>query len=521
MAIAKYFSKDLLAINQLIKGSNKGLEDILLKTRIGIAFDSNAIETFEGNKSLDLTIRLLSRLYPYISIIDLTGNNKSKVLELKKLATSINSRIEISTSTLDLSILLIAGFTKNNTECKGRTLYFGSDNWNACFSLSKPQKFTDSINPFGCGVSTCIAISNIFRLVFNDYLPENELDDNLVFSTISYSISDISYNPDVVETIFKDVILVGIGAIGNGSLWAISNLPNVKGKLDLIDNEEVSLSNIQRYVMFSEKNISQIKVELAAKEFKSKDLKVTPYNMTWANYLKKRNNWNIETVAVAIDNKKDRIGIQSSLPKKIFNSYTEANLLGIARHIDFINSACMACGYIPSQKERNYINEVADNCNIPKLSNAIKDYINLNLDVDFIRTPQNTSSLLDVIAQANNIDRNKLVHFHGKKVSEFYSEFICGGVSLSLSGKENKVTNIDAPLAFQSAMAGILLAAELVINSGNLRKNPIKLQSHIYPLNPIGQNNPFNHQLSKDNTGRCLCSDKDFKNQYSIKWESK
>jgi hypothetical protein len=520
MGIAKYFSKDLLAINQLLKSSNKNLEDILLKTRIGIAFDINAIDTKEGSKALDLCVRLLSRLYPFLSIIDLTDQNTSKVSELKKLAESINSFIQVSTTSEDLNLLIVAGFTKKKIKSNCLQIYFGSDNWNANFSQNKPQKFNSSDNPFGCGIAACIAVSNVFRFVFKDFLPEKQLDENLTFSTINFSISDTASNPKIEQVHFKDVILVGIGAIGNGTIWALSNLPNIKGKLDLVDNEEVSFSNLQRYVMFKENDVNLIKVDLAAKHFDEKKLRVTPYKMTWAGYLKERNDWNIETVAVSIDNKKDRIGIQSSLPRQIFNSYTEANLLGIARHTDFSNSACLACGYIPSQKEKNYINEVADNCNIPNLSNAVKDYLNLNLDVDAISSPQNTSSLLDIIAQANNIERNKLVQFHGKKVSEFYSEFICGGISLSLSDKQNKETNIDAPLAFQSAMAGILLAVELVNNAGDFRIKPIKQQSHFYPLNPFSQSNPFNHHLDKDNSGRCLCSDEMFISQYLEKWNS-
>lgn len=518
MAIAKYFSKDLLAINQLLKSSNKNLEDVLLKNRIGIAFDSNAIETKEGNKALDLSIRLLSRLYPFLSIIDLSKQNKLKVKELSDLAKSINSGIDVSTQDDDLSVLLIAGLTKSKIKNNKVKFYFGSDNWNVFFSQDKPQIFKDSHNSIGCGIAACIAISNVFRFVFKDFLPDKSLDGNLTFSTINYSVSDTTFNPELKAINLKDVVLVGIGAIGNGSIWALSNLTHLKGNIDLVDNEEVSLSNLQRYVMFSEKDVNSVKVDLVVREFEQKKLKVSPYKMTWAGYLKSRNNWNIETVAVAIDNKKDRIGIQSSLPKTIINSYTESNLLGIARHQDFINLACLACGYIPSQKERNYINEVADNCNIPNLANAVKDYINLDLTVDAISAPQNTSSLLDIIAQANNIERSKLVQFHGKKVSEFYSEFICGGISLSLSEKGNNITNIDAPLAFQSAMAGILLAAEIIIDASNLREKLIKQQSHFYPLNPLGQNNPFNHQLSKDNTGRCLCMDSDFKNHYITKW---
>ena len=109
MAIAKYFSKDLLAINQLIKSNQSNLEAILLKNKIAVAFDQNAIDTREGQKALDLLIRLLSRFYPLLSIIDLTSENEEKVTELSELAKSINSRIEIFTDLDDVSAVILAG----------------------------------------------------------------------------------------------------------------------------------------------------------------------------------------------------------------------------------------------------------------------------------------------------------------------------------------------------------------------------------------------------------------------------
>ncbi len=68
-------------------------------------------------------------------------------------------------------------------------------------------------------------------------------------------------------------------------------------------------------------------------------------------------------------------------------------------------------------------------------------------------------------------------------------------------------------------MTGILLAAEVIIDAGDFRTQPISQQSHIYPLNPFGTHNPFNHKLSKDKSGRCLCMDEHFKKQYSRKWD--
>lgn len=518
MGLAKYFSKDLLAINQLINSDNDKLIDILLNSKVGLAFDSNAVETFEGNNALDLGIRLLSRLYPKLSIIDLSEKNQKKVKYLTNLARNINTQIEIFTDKKELTLLIVFGQTNKTNQFKGLTLYVGSNNWNATFSQNKVQIFEKSKNPIGSGIATCIAVSNVFRYIFQDYLPNKALDNEIIYSCLNFSTSNVLDNPVLKSTHLKDVVLVGIGAIGNGTIWALSKMESLSGQLSLIDNEEVALSNIQRYVMIEEKHIGKQKAELASNVLSNSKVELKVYKTTWAGFLDKRSNWDIETVAVAIDNIKDRIAIQSALPRNVFNSYTEENLLGIARHTQFNELSCMACGYIPSRKEKNYINEVADNCNIPHLAHTVKDYINLNMNVDQVKVPQNTASLLDVIAQANNFDRSNLNQFHGKKVQEFYSEFVCGGISLSLTNNKNKA-NLDAPLAFQSAMAGILLAAELINKSGNYRKVDIKQQSHIYPLNAIGDNNPFNCNLSRDESGRCLCSDDDFIKQYNDKWE--
>lgn len=517
MALAQYFSKDLLAINQVLKTSNKELENILLDSKVGVAFDKNGCETREGLKALDLIIRLLSRLYPSLNIIDLSNKNKDTVSRLRKLSTSINGQIEIGASTSNLDVLIVAGESNESVEVKGIKVFLGSDNWLSKVSTQNGSTFGNSENPFGCGVAACIAASNTFRYVFREFLHGKPLDKEVIFSTLHFN-SSLQDNPIFAETELKDSVLVGVGAIGNGVIWALRNNPLVRGKLDIIDNEEVAISNLQRYVMFDEEDVGKSKVAWAAKMIANDRLKISTFQMTWDQYLKQRENWMIETVAVALDNKRDRIKIQSALPRRIINAYTESNLIGIARHIDFAKSACLACGYIPMHKERNYTEEVALNCNIPALSDLVKDYLNLNLGVEAIIFPQNTSSLLDAIAQANGISRDQLTQFHGKKINQFYSEFICGGISLSMTNSNNVLSNIEAPLAFQSAMAGILLAAEIVIDANGMARSGIKLQSHIYPLNILSEHNPFNHILTKDQTTRCICADSDFLNQYASKW---
>ncbi len=71
MALAKYFSKDALAITQVLNGTIDMFETILNGSIIEIAFD-NSVLSGEGKICLDLLIKLIARLYPKIKITDLS-----------------------------------------------------------------------------------------------------------------------------------------------------------------------------------------------------------------------------------------------------------------------------------------------------------------------------------------------------------------------------------------------------------------------------------------------------------------
>jgi hypothetical protein len=113
---------------------------------------------------------------------------------------------------------------------------------------------------------------------------------------------------------------------------------------------------------------------------------------------------------------------------------------------------------------------------------------------------------------------DRLSQYNGLTVDQFYSDFICGGTILRLSSTKEEVKDVDAPLAFQSAMAGILLAAELV-KYFNFKDFKQDNRTDIYHLSPISKINPFHRQLIKDKTMRCLCQDEDFKRRYIEKWK--
>jgi hypothetical protein len=107
-------------------------------------------------------------------------------------------------------------------------------------------------------------------------------------------------------------------------------------------------------------------------------------------------------------------------------------------------------------------------------------------------------------------------------VQEFYSKVVCGGILMELRKDNGIVEQVEAPLAFQSAMAGILELAEAVINIAGLRKEKLPTKTQFYPLAPVKSGiNPYNHSFPKDKSGRCICADKEFKEAYNRKWKKK
>ena len=99
-------------------------------------------------------------------------------------------------------------------------------------------------------------------------------------------------------------------------------------------------------------------------------------------------------------------------------------------------------------------------------------------------------------------------------ISGFYNKVLCGGlVTINAMNQQ-----METPMAFQSALAGILLASEMVLHVTGRRKTQIASMTRIDLLQPLTEylNEPF-----KKTTNRgCICHDTDFQDQYKAKYIS-
>ena len=506
MALASYFSKDCLAISQVLnKGSHHEFEELLNNNIVGIAVDDH-INNTEGKCIADLTVRLISRLYPRIKFVDLSGNNQHVLQELSQLSLRINSRIEITQESP--TVALVIGNTVSKLNCP--VFHIGSNGWVAKLSKIHPVGIGNTAIPFAAGFAACFGAANVFRYVFNSFIDEPEYDEEFNISLVDFKNSNEQAISTFENVQINEATLVGFGAIGNGFIWALNNTIGLRGLLTIVEPQTLELSNLQRYVLAEERHIEKPKNSIAEELSKATSITYKLHQQAWGEYISKAS-YKETKVIVAVDTAKDRILIQSSLPKEILNAYTDTSVIGITRHSSFGNEACLACTYMREKKKKDHSMIVAENLNLVDKEIYIRNYLYYNNPVD--------SQLLEWIASANTIPLSELEKFKGTPMNQFYSIFVCGGGLMQLRKDGMIVKSLEAPLAFQSALAGILLAADFVLDCIHSRKITENV-TQLYPLAPIRNGvNPDFITFPKDETGKCICNDEDFITAYKKKWE--
>ena len=498
MALADFFPRDAVAISQVLQGFQiDAFTEKLKGVGVTIAFGEEAATSRDGRELLDLSVRLAARLYPNLTFATVTAGDQ--VADgLMALANSINTNIEVSrTGASDVGLAI--GLDAPAVDAP--TVYAGCDGWMARVGTDGPYRTSDLGNPFGAGFAACLAAANLFRLLF---LPDGE---SLMDANISFP-PDVDCYPSLTATSLTDpLVLVGVGAVGNSAAWSLARIP-LTGKLYLVDPQDVELSNLQRYVLCERSDEGRIKVEIVGEEFKGA-LQALPYHGTWASFLEDRGyKWG--RVLVALDSARDRRAVQGSLPRWIANSWTQVGDLGVSSHSFLGPDACLACLYLPTEKSKSEDQIIAEGLKIPQFQVRIRNLLGGGLGTD--------RDICEAIATGWGIPITKLEPYVGRSIRELWVEGVCGGGIIPLGEVGPAPREQQVPLAFQSALAGLLLAGEAVrdvLTAGAHRKTLVR---RLDILRPIGE--PSRQPALKAGTGYCICEDRDFVSAYREKYET-
>jgi len=482
-------------------------EGVLNSSTVGIVFDDEAAESPEGRITLELAANLLSRLYPRLAVLPDGAAAEALSSDLVELARSINPKIDVETNLERLTVCLAVG--NPVVPDVAPVVYLGSDGWVARVSTEGPVGSGTSANPFGAAAVACFGAANAFRAVFSSQLPEGALDESFALSLLDYEpSSNAPTNPELGPVDLGESHLVGLGAIGNGAVWTLSRVPELSGELHLVDHEEVDLTNLQRYVLAMMADVGTSKVTLAEGVLRGTGLQVKAHPERWGAYLAARGDCNLQRVAVAMDSADDRRAVQAALPRWIVNAWTQPDDLGVSRHSFLGVHACLACLYMPEGKRKSEAEIIAEVVVYPNEWREVGGRL-------YKGTPTERA-FLERIAEAREIDIEQLLPFERKHLRDLYREGVCGGTVIGLGNGNNEDARAEVPMAFQSALAGVMLAAELVANAAGLKEVPPPVETRVNLLRPLAAVLYFPRM--KHASGRCICQDEDFVSAHQAKY---
>ncbi|NUR33871.1 MAG: E2 ligase fold family C protein [Gemmatimonadaceae bacterium] len=580
MGLAPFFDKTALAAAAVLQGFNRERFRVALEAQpIALAFDDAATQSTEGRITLTLAVNLAARLYPTLGLIARGPNAAAMRPKLEAIARAVNPNIALEATIPVTSgkiegeaVVLIVGDSVARTFGVASTIttvYIGSYGWEARVSTAHPVGSGMTILPFGAAAAACLGAANVFRHVFRAQLPNAGLDHALSVSTLSFAtrLDDAANSAHLDDDVLVDLdgtdlgeaVLVGAGAVGQGALWTLARVPGLRGTLHVVDGEAVDPSNPQRYVLAASADVGASKAALAGELMQSlpepvsldgslashpltaagpllrsvpsaerSALTIVPHVARWGQFLAARPTpWRLPRVLVALDSAGDRIAVQGALPRWIANAWTQPGDLGLSWHPQFGRTACLACLYLPSSA--SVANEdmlVAEAVGLRAQHMLVRHLLATGAPVD--------DAVIAQIAAGLGIPVEPLLPFCGRPLRAFYTEAVCGGVVLRLQSEQPQSDAHQqgdgdtpsvgqprdraamVPMAFQSVLAGVLLAAAAVAETMEIPARAEGQKAVLDLLRPIAAR--LLVPVARHGSGKCLCHDSDYRAASDTQW---
>jgi ThiF family len=463
-------------------------------------------------------VRMAARLYPTL-VLDAPPELRKEALNL---ARKIHPGITIPDESV-ADVELGWGFQDPSSEritvsCEGWTI-----------RIDDPAAMPAPCSAAVAMAAAAIGMSEVFRAVFAEHLDRGPRDTatpwtlNLV--TGNEHIPELPQPSDIdVGTVH----LVGCGAVGQAAVAALGTL-RVRGTLVAVDHEAIDEGNLQRYVLALDADIGKPKTNMIERALKGSRLKVRKVPTRWGE--DERSGPGAETVLVAVDSKRDRIGVQASLPRVIYNAWTQPDEAGFSRHERFGVEPCLACLYWPRGSQPSYSELIAKTLGVDEL--RVLGYLNTQTPVGQPLPPESAGmvslrlpgppdpaawtsrSLLQDIATTFGLVDDDLPHFAPLGIGALYSSGVCGEL-LQRGADGRRDEDVSVPLAHQSALAGVLLAIGLVVaKTPELRVHrPAQPLMHYDILHGAPQELPSPEVRYPP----CFCHDPDFLEAYAECW---
>ncbi len=328
MALAPFFERIYAAIGGHLPVSRESLTATLSGVTVGIrcGTDPNANDVWIA----ELSANLLARLYPRLAI----SGPERLCSSLRHLAVRINPSIEFAREAPGATTICV-GFVDGDS-----ALFPGATGWVAHLHHTRRPRAGPS-NPYAAATAAALACAELFRRIFQRSGFER---DNSV-SLLDFS-GETGANLELPARNVGEILFVGLGGVGNAAIWTLARHAGLQGKFWLVDHEDLTLLNLQRYLLGTYSDVAVSKVELAQRALPATKLTTEACRVTLEQFAETRAGVDIPTICISVDNKDSRRSARLA-PEVVFNGWTGDNSLGASWHVFSQNVACLACLYHP------------------------------------------------------------------------------------------------------------------------------------------------------------------------------
>jgi molybdopterin/thiamine biosynthesis adenylyltransferase len=314
--------------------------------RVLLTGEATVLASANGRHCLQNSLRLLVRTSPNLTIF-LPSENKSLLDECRLLADEIafGGKVEFASERpnyCEFHAILSVG-TQARTDLPWTVI--NSNGWLARVSsgaTSLPLSI-DQANPIGAIAAACLGVTEVFKRLISLKESRGRLVDGLAFSLFTYRCGETEPGPAIPSSLLLDLLLIGVGAIGNGVVLLLSQLP-ISGRIAIVDKQLFGKENLGTCILIGQDDLEQPKAKLAEKHLAGQLLAVG-FHETIEDF---EGRLGVEIpfpkmIVTALDDIDPRHRAQGLWPDVIIDGAIGAFPCQVSRHRFGEDSACMAC----------------------------------------------------------------------------------------------------------------------------------------------------------------------------------
>jgi molybdopterin/thiamine biosynthesis adenylyltransferase len=197
-------------------------------------------------------------------------------------------------------------------------------------------------NPIAALGAASLGVGDVFKRLIRLKLERGELLNGFSYSLRTYSAQAENCGPELPTHFGSDLLVVGAGAIGNGLVHLIAELP-FTGTVGIVDSQEYQPENLGTCILIGPTDLWSPKAETLANHLKLAGINARGFHMPFEWYLKESHNAPM-IVLNGLDNIDARHDVQRSLwPDVLIDGAIGDFTCQVSRHPWPSDIACLIC----------------------------------------------------------------------------------------------------------------------------------------------------------------------------------